>query len=153
MCRTHVFRSIGEQVGSLLMPWARRRSAREQRSASAEARLAACALLLEIAWADGVFTPDERALVESTIRDQFGLGGCEARQLVDEAAEARRRGMPVWHFTRAAHTYTDRQRRLLVRFLHALANLDGDANTQEALAVDRISSLMRVETTVRGAAA
>ena len=151
MCRTNVFRAIGTHVGSIL-PWPRRSARTEQRSGSAEARLAACALLLEIAWADGVFTPAERELVEATVRQQFGLDGCEARQLVDDAAEARRRGMPVWHFTRAVHQYTERQRELLAEFLQAMANLDGAANTKEIYAVRRINSLLRVDQTVGAAA-
>lgn len=148
MWSTNLIRSIGARVGSLL---SRRGRGSADQPRTAEARLAACALLLEIAWADGVFTEDERSLVVATVRQQFGLDSCEARRLVDDAAEARRRGMPVWHFTRAVHAYTDRQRRLLVDFLHAIANMDGDANTQEAYAVRRISSLMRVERTLRAA--
>ena len=152
MCRTQIFRSIGAHVGALL-PSRSRRRVTVARTTSAEARVAACALLLEIAWADGVFTDAERELVEITVRQQFGLGACEARDLVDEAAESRRRGMPVWHFTRAVHKYTDGQRRLLADFLQAIAGLDGAASTREAFAVERINRLMRVDETWGPAAA
>ena len=146
MCRTQIFRSIGAHVGAVFSAKFRRH-APEAPTITAEARVAACALLLEIAWADGVFTDAERELVEMTVRQQFGLGTCEARQLVDEAAEARRRGMPVWHFTRAVRNYNDGQRRLLADFLQAIADLDGAASTREAFAVERINRLMRVDET------
>jgi uncharacterized tellurite resistance protein B-like protein len=60
--------------------------------------------------------------------------------------------MPVWHFTRAVHQYTERQRELLAEFLQAMANLDGAANTKEVYAVRRINSLLRVDQTVEAAA-
>ena len=39
-------------------------------------RLAACALLLELAYADEEFTEDEREHLESAIRRQYGLEPC-----------------------------------------------------------------------------
>ena len=50
-------------------------------------RLAACALLLELAQADDEFTDDERQHLESAIRRQYGLGQAEAEKLRNVAVE------------------------------------------------------------------
>ena len=59
----------------------------------AEVRLAACALLIEIAHADEDFTEDERQHLASAIRRQYGLDGEQVEELItgrdrnDETAE------------------------------------------------------------------
>ena len=52
-------------------------------------RLAACALLLELAYADDEFTDDERQHLESALRRQFGLDSSEAEQLLALAQQER----------------------------------------------------------------
>ena len=52
-------------------------------------RLAACALLLELAYADEEFTEDEREHLESAIRRQYGLEPTQATKLIGLAEEAR----------------------------------------------------------------
>ena len=49
--------------------------------------IAACALLLEIAYADGEFAPSERAHLESVLARQFGLDSAAGSHLI-EFAEA-----------------------------------------------------------------
>jgi uncharacterized tellurite resistance protein B-like protein len=149
MCRTHVIRAIGAQLGSIFTPWSARRSgpgARRPRPTEAtDARIAACALLLEIAYADGEFTEEERRHVESTVAEQFGLDACEARRLVEAADDARAGTAQVWHFTRAVRSYSEGQKALLSDILHALAHLDGAATTQEAYTMEKINTLLRVK--------
>ena len=53
----------------------------------AEVRLAACALLIEIAHADEDFTEDERQHLVSAIRRQYGLEEEQAEELITLAEE------------------------------------------------------------------
>ena len=62
-------------------------------------RLAACALLLELAYADEEFTEDEREHLESAIRRQYGLEPTQATQLIGLAEEARAGAVDLWQFT------------------------------------------------------
>ena len=50
-------------------------------AAKKDIRLAACALLLELAHADDEFTDDERQHLESAVRRQFGLDSAVLSQL------------------------------------------------------------------------
>ena len=51
-------------------------------AASRDVRLAACALLLELAHADGEFSASERAHIESALDRHFGLDEATARELI-----------------------------------------------------------------------
>ena len=149
MIESNIFRAVGEHVSSVFAAWADHRAARpahgSEKSNTADARLAACALLLEIAYADGVFAAEERRHVETTIRAQFGLAPWAARRLVAEAEAARAAKTPLWHFTGAVRSYSKAQRTLLSDILQATADFDGAATTQEAYTVRKITSLLRVE--------
>jgi hypothetical protein len=61
----------------------------EEGEAKKDIRLAACALLLELAHADEEFTDDERQHLESAVRRQFGLDASEAEKLLELAEEER----------------------------------------------------------------
>ena len=54
----------------------------EDETAPADLRLAACALLLELAYADDEFTEEERDHLEAAIRRQFGLDEEQAAELI-----------------------------------------------------------------------
>src|SRR5258705_6628240 len=53
--------------------------------------LAACSLLLEVAYADGEFSPDERAHLEQVLERHFALPAESGQRLI-ELAEKERRG-------------------------------------------------------------
>jgi uncharacterized tellurite resistance protein B-like protein len=146
MCKTNVLHMLGSRVESIVSSWSGRRTAKPAHpSATDDPRVAACALLLEVAYADGDFTDDERRHVEATVAEQFGLGVCEAKSLVEAADRARSGAAQVWHFTGAVRDYSLGQRALLAEILHATADVDGAATTQEAYALRKINSLLRVE--------
>ena len=52
-----------------------------------DTRLAACALLLELAHADDDFTEPERAHLRSAVRRQFGLDDGQSEELLSLAGE------------------------------------------------------------------
>ena len=73
--------------------------------AKKDIRLAACALLLELANADDEFTDDERQHLESAVRRQFGLGAADAERLLELAQEARSEAVDLWqHHTHLQHS-------------------------------------------------
>ena len=56
---------------------------------SSDIRLAACALLLELAYADDEFSEEEQQHLESAVRRQFGLEEAEAVKLLELAQRER----------------------------------------------------------------
>lgn len=115
-------------------------------SAEPDLRVAACALLLEIAYADADFSHEERHHVESTIRAEFGLGPVEAAKLVRSAERARDEAPGAWHFTNAiVERYSAGQKAVLADIMHALLHVDGKPTWREDYVVRKISALLRLE--------
>src|SRR5688572_7917181 len=61
--------------------------------------LAACALLLEIAYADGEFTAAERSHLESVLERHFALPAESGRRLLELAEQERRNSVDHFRFT------------------------------------------------------
>ena len=60
-------------------------------------RLAACALLLELAYADDEFTEAEQSHLEAAVRRQFGLDEKQANGLIKLAEEQRAKAVDLWN--------------------------------------------------------
>ena len=109
-------------------------------------RLAACALLLELAQADDEFTDDERQHLESAIRRQYGLGQAEAEKLLELAQEARDEAIDLWQFTNLiAENYSLGQKMVLAEIMWGLVYSDGDLAEKEDYLMRKICNLLRLE--------
>lgn len=109
----------------------------------AELRLAACALLLEIAHADDEFTDDERDHLEQAIRRGFGVGQIEAEQLIALAEEERAQAVDLWQFTNLiARSYTVGQKMVLAEMMWGLVYADGMLDSHEAYLMRKINHLL-----------
>ncbi len=114
--------------------------------AKGDIRLAACALLLELAHADSEFTDDERQHLESAIRRQFGLGAGQAERLLRLAEEAREEAVDLWQFTNlVADNYSLGQKMVLAEIMWGLVYSDGDLANKEDYLMRKISNLLRLE--------
>lgn len=109
-------------------------------------RLAACALLLELAFADQEFTADERQHLESAVRRQFGLDAAEADKLLGLAEQAREEAVDLWQFTNLiAENYSTGQKMVLAEIMWGLVYSDGDLASKEDYLMRKICNLLRLE--------
>ena len=109
-------------------------------------RLAACALLLELAHADQEFTDDERQHLESAVRRQFGLDEAEAERLLQLAQEERAEAVDLWQFTNLiAESYSTGQKMVLAEIMWGLVYSDGDLASKEDYLMRKICNLLRLE--------
>ena len=122
-------------------------AAREDADAQpAELRLAACALLLELAYADDEFTDGERSHLEYAIRRQFGLDEQQAAELVSLAEDQRSEAVDLWSFTNLiAEHYSLGQKMVLAEAMWGLVFSDGDLASRENYLMRKISGLLRLE--------
>jgi len=115
-------------------------------AARKDLRLAACALLLELANADDEFTDDERQHLESAVRRQFGLDAAEADKLLQLAQEAREQAVDLWQFTNLiAENYSTGQKMVLAEIMWGLVYADGDLASKEDYLMRKICNLLRLE--------
>ena len=109
-------------------------------------RLAACALLLELAYADDEFTADERDHLESAVRRQFGLDPEQAERLLDLAEQERRQAVDLWQFTNLiADQYSLGQKTVLAEIMWGLVYSDGDLAGKEDYLMRKICNLLRIK--------
>ncbi len=116
-------------------------------------RLAACALLLELAWADDEFTEDERQHLESAIRRHYGLDQDQAGELIRMAEQARRSATDLYQFTRLIREqYSLGQKMVLAEIMWGLVFSDGDLSSREDYLMRKLSGLLDLEMTYLSAA-
>jgi len=112
----------------------------------ADLRLAACALLLELAYADDEFTEEERTHLEGAIRRQFGLDEEQALELIQLAEEQRADAVDLWTFTNlVAEHYSLGQKMVLAEAMWGLVYSDGELGSREDYLMRKISGLLRLE--------
>ncbi len=118
----------------------------EASTGTKDIRLAACALLLELANADDEFTDDERQHLESAVRRQFGLDAPEATKLLELAQKEREEAVDLWQFTNLiAENYSTGQKMVLAEIMWGLVYSDGDLASKEDYLMRKICNLLRLE--------
>lgn len=109
-------------------------------------QLAACALLLELAHADGIMTPPELAHIESSLQRHFGLDDATARELISLAEAERRESIDHFQFTRLiASEYDLGQKMLLAEVMWGVILADGELATHETWLVRKLGHLLELE--------
>ena len=110
-----------------------------------DVRLAACALLIEIAYADDDFTSDERQHLLSAIRRQYGLDEERAEELIRLAEDARADAVDLWQFTKLIKsTYSLGQKMVLLEVMWGLVYSDGELSSHEESLMRRVCHLLDV---------
>ena len=115
----------------------------EQEVAEADVRLAACALLIEIAYADDEFTENETQHLSSAVRRQYGLDAEEAEKLFELAERARVDAVDLWQFTKLIkQNYSLGQKMVLVEVMWGLVYSDGELSSHEESLMRRVCHLL-----------
>jgi len=112
-----------------------------------ELRVAACALLLEVANADDYFSEGERKHVRSLVRRHFGLKREAADELIALAEGERRGRVDLWGFTNLIRThYSTGQKLVLAEAMWGVVLADGELAAREDYIMRKISGLVGLET-------
>ena len=115
----------------------------EEEVAEPDVRLAACALLIEIAHADDEFTDDEVQHLLSAVRRQYGLDATEADQLLELAESERASAVDLWQFTKLIkQSYSLSQKMVLVEVMWGLVYSDGELSSHEESLMRRVCHLL-----------
>ena len=108
-------------------------------------RLAACALLLELAHADEDFTDDEARHLEGAIRRQYGLDRDQAAELITLAEKERANAVDLWQFTKLIkETYSLGQKMVLVEVMWGLVYSDGEFSDREEYVMRKVCKLLDI---------
>ena len=109
-------------------------------------QLAACALLLELAHADGEFSEAERLHIESAVGRHFGLDETTTRELLALAEAERRDSIDHFQVTRLiAQQYDLGQKMVLAEVMWGVILADGQIATHEGWLVRKLAHLLELE--------
>jgi uncharacterized tellurite resistance protein B-like protein len=109
-------------------------------------QLAACALLLELAHADGEFTTEEQRHIESTLVRHFGLDEATVAELLRLAEMERAQSLDHFQFTRLiSDQYDLGQKMVLAEIMWGVILADGRLSDHETHLVRKMASLMQLE--------
>jgi uncharacterized tellurite resistance protein B-like protein len=109
-------------------------------------QVAAAALLLEIAHADGEFSDAERTHIQSALARHFRLDEATARELLVLADVERRQSIDHFQFTRLiADQYDLGQKMVLAEVMWGVILADGTIGNHEAYLVRKIAHLLHLE--------
>lgn len=115
---------------------------------AADIRVAACALLLEIAHADKRLSPDERGVILRSLTTYFGVDERGALELIAKAESAWADRADDSAITQQLMAeYDDDQRRVLADLLWDVAEADGWLGMHEATLTARIEQWLGVRRT------
>lgn len=110
-----------------------------------EIQVAACALLLELAYADDDFADEERRHLENVIQRHFDADPETARELIALANEQRQQAVDLFQFTSLiAREYDDAQKMVLLEAMWGMVFADGEVAKHEQSLMRRVSSLLDV---------
>jgi uncharacterized tellurite resistance protein B-like protein len=108
--------------------------------------LAACALLLEVAHADGEFSTAERAHLEHVLERHFSLPSEAGRALLDLAEKERRNATDHFRFTsHLKQNYDTGQKMVLAEIMWGIVLSDGEIAEREHYLTRKISNLLGLE--------
>lgn len=108
--------------------------------------VAACALLLEIAHADGEFSEAERAHLEQVLARHFELPAEHGKQLIEMAERERRKAIDHFGFTTLIKSkYDIGQKMVLAEVMWGLVLADGKIAEHEHYLTRKIANLLDLE--------
>ena len=108
--------------------------------------VAACSLLLEIAYADGVFSSEERAHLEHVLDRHFSLPPESGRRLIELAEKERGGSIDHFQFTRVINErYDVGQKMVLAEVMWGLVLADGQIAEHEHYLTRKIANLLELE--------
>jgi len=108
--------------------------------------LAACVLLLDVAYADGTFTDDERSHLEETMGRHFALPSESVRALIDAAEGERANAIDHFRYTNILQQHFDiGQKMVLAEVMWGLVLADGTVDEHEHYLTRKISNLLELE--------
>lgn len=108
-------------------------------------RIAACALLLEMAHVDGEFTGEEKENLISLLQSEYGLSGADANEMIKTAEEELSNSLDLWKFADMINENFSLEEKLrVVELLWELVYTDGKLDKHEDYLIHKLAHLLRI---------
>ena len=108
-------------------------------------RIATCALFLEMARIDEIFTQEEMDNILTILQDKYGMSKAHADALVAEADQELADSVDLWQFARLINeNYTIDEKIEIIEILWQMVFVDGKMDRYEHYLMNKLKSLLRL---------
>jgi uncharacterized tellurite resistance protein B-like protein len=120
-------------------------SASSERQDSEHILAAVCALLLEMAAADGEFSDEEQNVILSILKNDYHLSDSDAAALIKSAQAQRDRSIDLWNFTNLINqNYSEEDKVQVMETIWKVIYADGKLDGHEDYLVHNLADLLRL---------
>lgn len=111
-----------------------------------DARIAACALFVELARADGEFSDEETQIILAMLSTEYGLSADDADALLAEARASADSSIDLWRFTSRLNDFYGTDEKLdIAEMLWRIVYADGRLDDHEHYLMGRLTGLLNLE--------
>ncbi|MFZ0389779.1 MAG: TerB family tellurite resistance protein, partial [Calditrichia bacterium] len=115
----------------------------QQEKSEEDVIIATCALLLEIADADGHFSAEEKGKIAEILQQQYGLSPAAAREITRAAESQKEQSMDLWHFTNEINQqYSAEEKQQVIEQIWRVIYIDGHLDKHEDYLVHKMGRLL-----------
>ena len=108
-------------------------------------KVAACALLVEMARIDETFTAQETEMVVQILKNRYGLSDAHAQALIDEAEKELVESVDLWQFARLINENYSRDEKIgIIETLWQVVFVDGKLDKYEDYLMHKMQKLLRL---------
>jgi len=108
-------------------------------------RVATCALFLEMARIDEVFTAEEMETILGILKGKYGISGDEADALIAESDRELEESVDLWQFARLINAnYSVDEKIEIIETLWHMVFVDGKMDQHEHYLMSKLKNLLRL---------
>ncbi len=108
-------------------------------------RVATCALLVEIARIDEMFTEMEMEKILSLLKEKYGLSREHADALIAEADKELEKSVDLWQFAKLINeNYSNEEKIEIIETLWSIVYIDGKMDQYEHYLMNKLKNLLRL---------
>ena len=112
---------------------------------SRDARIATCALLLEMAHIDGEFSESEKERIVEALRNNYQLSAEHAAVLIKAAEDELEKSIDLWQFAKLINeNYSDEEKIKVIETVWQVIYTDGILDKHEDYLVHKLAKLLRL---------
>jgi uncharacterized tellurite resistance protein B-like protein len=110
-----------------------------------DVRIAACALLLEMANADDEFSEEEKNDIVSILEKEFGLKDDDVTQIIEAAQKELEKSLDLWQFTNLVNkNYSKEEKLKVIELVWKVVYSDGILDKHEDYLVHKLAKLLKL---------
>ena len=117
----------------------------KENDSNSRVQVASCALLLEMANADGEFSEIERENIINLLKKDFDLSDEDAQEIIEATNKELKERIDLWHFTNLINVnYSMQEKIRVIETVWRVIYADGKLDAHEDYLVHKLATLLKL---------